>query len=166
MLKKLIVILGLTTVATIAFADITVPMNFTAATGDGKSAGTITISQTKYGLLFTPSLQGLTPGIHGLHVHQKPDCADNGMSAGGHLDPKKTEKHLGPYDDKGHLGDLPALYVNADGAATLPVLAPRLKNLAQIKNHALMVHNGGDNYSDQPEKLGGGDGRMVCGVVK
>ncbi|MRR17699.1 MAG: superoxide dismutase [Cu-Zn] SodC1, partial [Deltaproteobacteria bacterium] len=31
---------------------------------------------------------------------------------------------------------------------------------------SLMIHVGGDNYSDVPEKLGGGGGRLACGVVK
>jgi Cu-Zn family superoxide dismutase len=29
-----------------------------------------------------------------------------------------------------------------------------------------MIHAGGDNYSDHPEKLGGGGARIACGVVK
>jgi len=28
-----------------------------------------------------------------------------------------------------------------------------------------MIHAGGDNYSDQPEPLGGGGGRIACGVA-
>lgn len=45
------------------------------------------------------------------------------------------------------------------------MVAPRLK-LADVKQHALMIHVGADNYSDTPKPLGGGGGRMVCGVVK
>src|SRR5690242_1780456 len=83
--------------STIALADITVPMNFTAADGVGASAGSVTISETKYGLMFTPNLQGLDKGMHGrgFHVHVNPDCSKDGMAAGGHFDPKKTDKHLG-----------------------------------------------------------------------
>ena len=85
------------------------------------------------------------------------------MAAGGHLDPSKTKHHFGPYNNKGHLGDLPVLSINADGTSTLPVLAPRL-SVAKIVGHSLMVHNGGDNYSDIPT-LGGGGPRMVCGII-
>lgn len=167
MLKKYQIIgafLGLS-LASISFADTIVEMHFTAPNGVGKSVGTVVISETKYGLLFTPHLTGLTPGIHGFHVHEKPFCDKNGMSAGGHFDPTHTNKHRGPYTDDSHLGDLPALTVNADGSTTLPVLAPRLHKIDEIKNHALMVHDGGDNYSDTP-KLGGGGDRMVCGIIK
>ena len=86
------------------------------------------------------------------------------LAAGGHYDPAGTGKHEGPYGN-GHLGDLPALYVAADGKATLPVLAPRLK-VADIKGRSLMIHAGGDNYSDAPAPLAGGDARVACGVVK
>jgi hypothetical protein len=55
--------------------------------------------------------------------------------------------------------------VGADGKATLPVLAPRLK-VADIKGKSLMIHAGGDNYSDAPAPLGGGGARVACGVVK
>ncbi|MEO8401343.1 MAG: superoxide dismutase [Cu-Zn] SodC [Gammaproteobacteria bacterium] len=167
MLKNVKYLLGVIalTATTISFADTSVQMKLTAEKGTGKSIGTIKITETDHGLLFTPNLHDLTPGIHGFHIHQKDSCAQNGMAAGGHLDPKNTEKHLGPFDDDGHLGDLPPLYVSAVGTSTLPVLAPRLTKIDDIKNHTLMIHNGGDNYSDKPEKLGGGDGRMVCGVI-
>lgn len=70
----------------------------------GKSAGTITLEQTKQGLKFTPKLMGLPPGEHGFHVHEKGSCASTtvdgkvvpGGAAGGHLDPHNTKAHKGP----------------------------------------------------------------------
>lgn len=153
------------TPAVAAVPDITVPMYVTAENGTGKLVGNIVISETKDGLLFTPNLSDLKPGPHGFHIHENPSCAQNGMAAGEHFDPKKTGKHLGPDNDKGHLGDLPVLQVSEDGKATTVVLAPRLKKLSEIKNRSLMIHEGGDNYSDEP-KAGGGGSRMVCGVIK
>lgn len=148
-----------------AYANISIPMNLTTKEGTPTSIGTITAEQTPYGVLFFPQLQNLPVGIHGFHIHENPTCGDDGMSAGGHLDPKHTGKHLGPYNSAGHLGDLPVLIVNSDGTATIPVLAPRLK-LSQIKNHSLMIHEGGDNYSDTPAPLGGGGARIACGVIR
>src|SRR5580692_5033442 len=136
-----------------AFAALTIPMYATDSDGKAKDIGTVQADDTKYGLLLTPNLHDLPPGVHGFHVHSMPNCQDHAMAAGGHLDPKKTNKHLGPYNDAGHLGDLPVLAVDANGNANLPVLAPRLK-VSVIENHALMIHQGGDNYSDLPEKLG------------
>ncbi len=153
---------------------LTVKMNDALSSGTGENIGEITVSETPYGLLFTPHLNGLTPGIHGFHVHTNPSCMPGmkdgkevpALMAGGHLDPEKTGKHLGPYNDKGHLGDLPGLVVNADGTATYPLLAPRLKSLSELKGRSLMIHKGGDNYSDKPAPLGGGGARFACGVIE
>ncbi|CNH23639.1 superoxide dismutase [Yersinia massiliensis] len=155
-------------------AEVTVTMNEALPEGTGKALGTVTVTETAYGLLFTPNLTGLTTGIHGFHLHENPSCAAGqkegksvpALAAGGHFDPQKTGAHLGPYTDKGHLGDLPGLVVNADGTANYPVLAPRLKSLTELKQHALMIHAGGDNYADHPMALGGGGARMVCGVIE
>ncbi|KTD14303.1 superoxide dismutase [Legionella israelensis] len=132
-------------------------------TGNDKPIGDIQFKDTKYGLLVTPDLSQLPPGLHGLHLHQNPSCADKGQAAGGHFDPKKTNTHQGPYG-KGHLGDLPVLYVNKEDKADVPTLAPRLK-VKDLKGLTVMIHAGGDNYSDTP-KLGGGGDRIACGVVK
>lgn len=149
-----------------------VTLHKVSAEGIGEAIGTIDIEQTTYGLQLTPKLSGLTPGVHGFHVHASGSCepaVSEGKkvaagAAGGHLDPQKTGKHLGPYAE-GHLGDLPAIYVDDKGNATYPVLAPRLKSLDEIKGKALMVHIGGDNHTDHPLPLGGGGGRYACGVI-
>ncbi|MBP2171249.1 Cu-Zn family superoxide dismutase [Erwinia toletana] len=141
--------------------------------GTGPSIGQVTISETPWGLEFTPNLHGLPPGIHGFHVHAKGSCdaaTTDGKTvaagaAGGHLDPSHSGKHLGPYQN-GHLGDLPALFVTTDGKATYPLLAPRIKKLSEISGKALMVHVGGDNHADMPKPLGGGGDRFACGVIK
>lgn len=134
--------------------------------------GEIVITESPYGLVFTPFLKGkISAGLHGFHIHTNPDCgADEkgglAMKAGGHWDPAKTGTHSFPWDNKGHKGDLPALYVDKDGAATNPVLAPKLKKLSEIKQHAIMIHIGGDNHHDVPAALGGGGARVACGVIE
>ena len=140
--------------------------------GVGEEIGTVTTEDTEYGLLLTPDLTNIPPGIHGFHLHENPSCDTEikdgevtpGLAAGGHYDPENTGSHEGPYGD-GHLGDLPPLIADEEGVANLPVLAPRLTQ-SDLAGHSLMVHSQGDNYSDQPEKLGGGGGRIACGVVE
>ena len=124
--------------------------------------GTIAFNDSPYGLIITPKLTQLPPGSHGFHLHQHPNCDDHGMAAGSHFDPKKANTHLGPYD-VGHLGDLPVLLVGADGQANTPLLAPRLSS-TEIKGLTVMLHRGGDNYSDTPA-LGGGGARIACAVI-
>ena len=145
-------------------ASVIIPMYLVAADGQGKSIGTVTAEDSFCGVLLTPNLHDLPAGLHGFHVHQTPNCGNNGLAAGGHLDPAHTDAHDGPYNAHGHLGDLPVLIVSQDGTATLPTVSPRFK-LAAIKGHALMIHLNGDNYADNPEKLGGGGARIACGVI-
>lgn len=152
-------------------AGLVIPINLVDASGGAKLIGTVTATDSAYGLLLTPALKGLPPGLHGFHVHEFPNCGPApkdgvpvpAQMAGGHLDPAKTNKHEGPYGN-GHLGDLPALYVDADGNAVTVVLAPRLK-VADLAGRSLMIHAGGDNHADHPAPLGGGGMRMACGVV-
>ncbi len=154
-----------------ALADMTVPMTLLDAQGLGAPVGTVTVSESPYGLVFTPALKGLPPGLHGFHVHENASCAPKekdgkmvpGLAAGGHYDPRGTKMHGLPWGN-GHLGDLPALYVDAEGNAANPVLAPRLK-MADVKGRSLMIHMGGDNHADHPMPLGGGGPRMACGVI-
>jgi superoxide dismutase, Cu-Zn family len=157
--------------AVLLAAELSVSVALVDATGAGKALGTVRVSESPYGLVFTPSLAGLPPGIHGFHVHENPSCAPQmrdgapvaALAAGGHLDPQKTGRHGTPWGD-GHLGDLPGLVVLTDGQATTPVLAPRLK-LDDVKRRSLMVHVGGDNHADHPAPLGGGGARLACGVI-
>ena len=153
-------------------ATTTVTVNAVDEKGVGAAIGTITFRDTRYGLLIEPKLGHLPPGKHGFHIHEKASCAaaEQGgkmvaaLAAAGHFDPAKTAKHLGPYDRGGHLGDMPVLFVDADGTASLPTLAPRLK-VKDLHKHSVMIHAGGDNYADQPAPLGGGGPRIACGVI-
>lgn len=139
-----------------------------------QDVGFVSVTESKYGLVFTPELKGLTAGVHGFHIHENPSCDAKekdgkltaGLAAGGHWNPNGAKAHGFPWSDEAHLGDLPALYVDAEGNATHPVLAPRLKSLADIKGRSIMIHAGGDNHSDEPKPLGGGGARMACGVIK
>ena len=153
-----------------ASQDVTI--NLVDVEGKQEAIGSIEISETEHGLLFTPDLKSLPGGVHGFHVHENGSCdaAEKdgkqvaAQAAGGHYDPQNTGKHEGPYGE-GHLGDLPALYVNEDGTADYPVLAPRIQKLDEIEGRALMIHAGGDNHADSPEPLGGGGARVACGVI-
>jgi Cu-Zn family superoxide dismutase len=155
-------------------AGVKIPMSSVNAEGIDKPVGSITAIDTPAGLRLTPNLRSLPPGDHGFHVHDKASCEaapdpdksgamTPALGAGGHFDPAHTGKHEGP-EGMGHKGDLPVLVVAANGKATKPVVASHLK-LSDISGHAVVVHAGGDNFSDQPAKLGGGGARIACGVV-
>ncbi|MDR3534889.1 MAG: superoxide dismutase family protein [Acetobacteraceae bacterium] len=144
------------------------------ATGDGPgvSNGTVTITQTEAGAVFALALKGLPPGVHGFHVHENASCGPTMMgsvripagASGSHWDPEQVAQHGGP-DGPGHLGDLPLLEVAADGTATQSLTAPRIKDIARLKAHSLVIDMGGDNYKDQPLRDGGGGLHLSCGAI-
>jgi Cu-Zn family superoxide dismutase len=155
-----------------AAQSLSTPMNLATPMGPGASVGSVTINEGSAGAVFHLDLHGLPPGSHGFHIHGNPSCAPTEKDgktvpaggAGSHLDPATTGMHMGPAG-QGHLGDLPLLTVGADGTAKGDIVAPRIKSLDSLRGHALMIHAGGDNYSDQPAPLGGGGARLACGVI-
>ena len=44
--------------------------------------------------------------------------------------------------------------------------APHIKDLTTLRGKSVIIHAGGDNYSDQPQPLGGGGARIACGVIE
>jgi superoxide dismutase, Cu-Zn family len=155
-----------------AAKSVKVTMNTVTADGVGKSIGTITLKEGKDGVTIEPKLKGLAPGEHGFHIHEKASCdpADKdgkktaAQAAGGHFDPDITKAHKGP-GGGGHKGDLPKLVVSDKGEAKDKMEVKGL-TLADFDGKSLMIHEGGDNYSDTPKPLGGGGARIACGVVK
>lgn len=151
--------------------EISIKIQMVDEQGVSQELGEINAKDTEYGLLLTPNLTNISPGIHGFHLHENPSCdpgtkdgkVSPGLAAGGHYDPELTDSHEGPYG-AGHLGDLPPLVVDEQGFATLPILAPRLTQ-GDLTGRSLIVHLHGDNYADNPEKLGGGGARLACGVI-
>lgn len=106
-----------------------------------------------------------------MHIHQNATCAPAaqdgkmvaGLAAGGHYDPAMTNKHLGPGKD-GHKGDLPFVTADAKGDAKAKLHVAGLQT-KDLKGRSVMIHAGGDNYTDNPP-LGGGGARIACGVIK
>ena len=152
--------------------QIVVQINRVDTQGLGSSIGTITFADSAQGLAITPQLEGLSPGAHGFHIHENPDCSPkekegklvSALSAGAHYDPHSTGLHMGPHGG-GHVGDLPKLEVAVDGTASTEMYVTGLQ-VSDITNRSVMIHQGGDNYADAPAPLGGGGPRIACGVLK
>lgn len=128
------------------------------------SVGKIILKESKYGILIIPNVYKLPAGAHGLHIHENYSCEDNGIAAGSHWDPDSNKNHLGPHNDDGHKGDLPVLYIQNNGNGNIITLAPKIKNINELHKKTLIIHEGGDNYTDNPA-LGGGGKRIACGLI-
>src|SRR6185312_15824531 len=114
-------------------AELRAEMHRATPSGPGEAVGTVTIADGPQGAVIKTDLNGLPPGPHGFHVHENGSCeaaASNGQivpagAAGGHFDPQHTGRHAGP-EGQGHLGDLPALTVAANGSAAETLTAPHI----------------------------------------
>lgn len=144
------------------------------STANRTPMGTVEFFDTSKGLLVKVQVENLSEGEHGFHIHNNPSCENIldkngklqlGLGAGGHYDPDNTQKHLGPNNTSGHKGDLPSLKADADGFANNKFYLKYLK-LSDIKNRSIIIHAGGDNYSDTPNSLGGGGERIACGIIE
>ncbi len=128
-------------------------------TADGANAGRVTVSETEGGLQIVVEASGLTPGFHGLHVHEVGKCEPKSLdpkdptkrgdflSSGGHLDTTGA-------DHPGHDGDLPSLYVGKDGSGRLNTVTERLTSaaLTDADGTALLVHALPDNAANIPTR--------------
>lgn len=123
--------------------------------------GTIIFEDTPYGLLISPKLKSMRPGLHGFHLHEKPSCLEQGKAAGGHYDPAQTNQHLGPYAG-GHLGDLPVLYADQSGSTTQSTLAPRLCT-EDIQGHSVLIEQEMDSYFDKKQR--DEEELVACGLI-
>ncbi|MGF6882305.1 Cu-Zn family superoxide dismutase [Nocardia sp. GAS34] len=151
----------------------------------GADIGTATIAKSGSHLQLTVDAHGLKPGFHGLHIHQVGKCEANSvapaggapgnfLSAGGHL--QVGDAHAMPAS-----GDLTSLEAGQDGAAHL-VTTTDAVTLDDIKDKALIIHAGPDNFGNIPSRYtqaaGGATGpdaetqatgdagaRVACGVI-
>jgi len=127
--------------------------------------GTVTFTKVQNGIRIVADVSGLTPGMHGFHIHQYGDCsAPDGTSAGGHYNPHGVP-HAGPDDDPRHVGDLGNLNANQNGQAHYE----RVDNVIafsggnNILGHGMIVHAGEDDLTSQP--TGAAGARVACGVI-
>jgi Cu-Zn family superoxide dismutase len=134
-----------------------------APIGSNGVHGTLMLEQTGQSVAVKGTLNGLTPGKHGLHIHEGRSC----KSRGGHFTPINAP-HGAPdsADDKHHLGDLGNVVAGQDGTADYSGVAKNvtLTGANNIDGRVLVVHQGEDDLVSQPS---GKSGEQIgCGVIK
>lgn len=137
------------------------------AKSGSKVTGTVTFKTVTDGLEVIANVEGLTPGDHAMHVHEKGDCsAPDGASAGGHFNPT-SQPHGAPDAEARHAGDFGNLTADKDGKATKTIVMKGItlgSEPTSVVGKGFIVHEKVDDMKTQP--TGNAGGRVACGVIQ
>ena len=137
----------------------------------GNTVGLATFTEDTSSLVrINVNARGLTPGLHGIHIHNKGNCTGPSFtSAGEHYNPLGKEHGLN--NPKGpHAGDLPNINVGEDGighfnvTTDLVTLSPGPTTLFTVNGTSLVIHSGPDDQITNP--AGNSGVRIICGVIE
>lgn len=137
------------------------------ADAQGKPLGTVTFTKFAHGVLVHGQLEGLTPGWHGLHIHENGACTPDFKAAGGHF-AAAGAKH-GLEAEHSHYGELPNIWVTEAGKAGfeaithMVTLGDGADGLFKTGGTSIVVHAQPDDYISQP--AGNSGDRVGCGVI-
>jgi len=137
---------------------------------NGKSVGKATIKEAEKGVTVDLKVKNLSPGLHAIHIHEKPVCTPPDFkSAGGHFNPEG--KHHGLHNPEGaHAGDMYNFSVSGDGESHTKLrneqvtLNPNAPNsLVGNGGTSLVIHAEADDMKSDP--AGNAGPRIACGVI-
>ncbi|MFW7379127.1 MAG: superoxide dismutase family protein [Oligoflexus sp.] len=131
--------------------------------------GFVVFAKTDVGAEIVARVEGASPGLKGMHVHEKGDCsAEDASSAGGHYNPgKKPHGHVGFHGV--HAGDFGNIPIDESGVGMLNIVVTDKMNLGlkdwnNFIGKAVVLHDGTDDLSSQPS--GDSGNRIACGVIQ
>jgi len=129
--------------------------------------GSVTFTQVGTRVRVNAEIAALSPGMHGIHIHEKGDCtAPDAASAGPHFNPA-AKKHGAPDSTEHHGGDLGNLNANEYGKATLSIMVDGIsvgKGADGVIGRGVIVHAKADDLKTDP--AGNSGERIGCGVVE
>ncbi|MEZ4792476.1 MAG: superoxide dismutase family protein [Gelidibacter sp.] len=136
---------------------------------DSQVKGTVLFSQEDGVVTMMAMVSGLTEGTHAIHIHEKADCSSpDGKSTGGHWNPTNQPHGKWGSPNGYHKGDIGNLNANAQGNAKIVMSTDQWcigcgDPNKDILGHAIIVHEGTDDFKTQP--TGDAGGRVSCGGI-
>ena len=135
---------------------------------DSKISGTAVFEDTEKGLAVNVEIANVSPGPHGIHIHEKGSCEDSGNGAGGHYNPAGAQHGFLPKDGfaGAHAGDFGNIEVGPDGKGSRKLVLPELTvegGKYNVAGRAVILHEKQDDFG-QP--TGNAGGRVGCGVIE
>ena len=129
--------------------------------------GTAIFTQNGDTITLIVEIQNVSPGLHGVHIHETGDCsAPDGTSAGGHWNPTNVA-HGKWGEGEFHLGDIGNITVGADGTGTIELTTDLWEmgtgSDLDIVGKGMIVHADPDDFTSQPSGAAGA--RIGCGVI-
>jgi Cu-Zn family superoxide dismutase len=142
----------------------------TIVDGTGSPIGWAKLTEDAAGRVhLNVQVDGLTPGLHGIHLHATGQCVGPAFtSAGGHHNPLGAVHGL-EAPGGAHAGDLPNLVVNRNGRGHLnatsdrTTLSPGTLSLFDSDGSAVVIHAIEDDQVTNP--TGNSGARVACGVI-
>lgn len=139
------------------------------AAADGSPRGTATVTQAGDGFHVVVKAQGVSPGVHAVHIHTTGQCVGPDFtSAGGHWNPM-DRKHGKDNPAGMHMGDMPNMIVASDGTGAIEYHLPDgaisggATPLLDADGAAIVIHAQADDNVTDP--TGNAGGRVACGVL-
>lgn len=127
--------------------------------------GTIFFIQEGKDIRIVADITGLSPGKHGIHIHEFGDATTtDGSSLGGHFNPKNI-MHGGPDDKVRHLGDLGNIEADRTGRAKFSRIDSQisLSGGNSIIGRSIVIKEKADDLKTQPGGAAGS--RIGFGVI-
>ncbi|EDW89616.1 copper chaperone for superoxide dismutase isoform X1 [Drosophila yakuba] len=121
------------------------------------------------GVVVDGVVDGLSPGLHGLHIHESGDTSSGCLSVGDHYNPRQSP-HGSPAAaaEERHAGDLGNIRADENGRATFRFVDPVLEVWDIIGRAVVLTANADDlgRGANEQSLIDGNSGeRIACGII-
>ncbi|XP_063392205.1 copper chaperone for superoxide dismutase [Cydia fagiglandana] len=139
------------------------------SSADSSVLGVVRLQQQRGALVADGSVDGLAPGLHGLHLHETGDLSQGCASLGPHYNPRGAA-HGAPGGAAGarHAGDLGNIRADERGRATFRIV-DHVLNISDIIGRSIAITERADDLgqgSSPRSKIDGDSGPPIaCGII-